>query len=217
MTDVSRLITEAFGQADQRYPDLADRWTRVSFRIGPLPNSLLSGSIQRHGSLDILLRSMEDETATRLQAEGQSSIVHFQKMLSVLWVGDVYETLRLLKDRDLAIGNEFQTLAHDFRLLRIPLEKHEIASEGQLKQPLQMRGHPPKNNDTDIYEYDKSDPQRAHIMPWGISQRGSVTWQVLDLRANEERLVERRELSDRFLSLWDTARSEAKTGTEFSK
>ena len=204
--DVSRLIRAAFEQAAQKYPDLHQRWIQVSFRVLPLlPDSLLWISIQSQGSLDIVLRSMEDEAAACLQAGAGD--IHYQKMLSELWVGSVYEMLRLLGDpkRKLSISDEFRTLAHDFRLLRIPLEKYEITSDRELERPLQMQRHPPNNNETDIYEYDKSDPQRAHIMPSGVSQRGSVMWQVLDLRANEERWVERRELSDRFLSILERA------------
>jgi hypothetical protein len=55
---------------------------------------------------------------------------------------------------------------------------------------------------TDLYEYSKDDPQRAHIMPTGISSRGSVRWQVIDLKNGEERLLERRSLSDRIIALW---------------
>jgi hypothetical protein len=110
----------------------------------------------------------------------------------------MYETLRMLAERKLVhVSDEFQALGQDFRLLRIPLEKHEITSQGQLKQPLQMQ-----TASGNIYTYDKTDPKRAHIMPHGITRRGSVWWQVLDVKANAERLVERRELSDRFLSLW---------------
>ncbi len=128
---------------------------------------------------------------------------HYQNMLSELWIGGVYETTRLLIDRKLAPDtDEFRSLAHDLRLLRIPLDKHEIASQGQLKQPLQMRRHPPNNDSADTYVYDKADPRRAHIMRTGISPRGSAMWRVIDLKVKEEQWVERRALSDRFLSLW---------------
>src|SRR5271166_2376678 len=206
--DVSELITEAFRQASQKYLELHRSWIQVSFRVGGLlPNSLLSMCVQRAGWLDMVLRSMEDEFSVRSQGDKQdppSMACHFQELLSELWIGSVCQTLRLLIERKLAPDTaEFRALAHDLRLLRIPLEKHEIT--GKLTQPLQMFRYPPNNDSTDIYEYSKNDPKRAHIMPSGISQRGSVMWQVLDIMAAEERWIERRALSDRLLSLWGEA------------
>jgi hypothetical protein len=40
-------------------------------------------------------------------------------------------------------------------------------------------------------------------MPSGFSARGSVMWQVIDLRAKTERWIERRDLSDRILDRWN--------------
>ena len=212
--DVSALITAAFGRASQRYPELHRSWIQVSFRVGGLLlGSLLSVCIQRDGWLDMVLRCMEDESAARSQADeqGQPSMAfHFQKLLSELWIGGVYETLRLLRDRKLVPeSDEFVALLYDASLLRMTLEKHEIAKDRALKAPLQMQKGPANNDQTDLYEYDKDDPKRAHIMPSGISVRGSLVWQVLDVKANEERWVERRALSDRLLSLWGTSQPAA--------
>jgi hypothetical protein len=147
---------------------------------------------------------MEDEAPTRPEL---SMALTCQGMLSELWIGSVYETVRLLKVRKLVPdGSEFLALAHDLKLLRIPMEKHELPSDWDLEEPLQMRRQPPNNDATDIYEYDKGDPKRAHIMPWGLSPRGSLRWHVLDIKTGEERWIERRELSDRLLSLWETMR-----------
>jgi hypothetical protein len=206
MTQVSGLITAAFAQASNKYPDLHKRWIQTSVRVGGLiPASLLMASVQHDGNLDLVLRAMEDENTPPEQAADRLPMFasHYQKMLSELWVGSLYETTRLLIERKLNPDtDEFKLLAHDLRLLRIPLEKHEITSQGQLSQPLQMRRYPLNNDATDVYVYNKTDPKRAHIMPAGVSPRGSVVWQVLDVKANEERWVERRALSDRFLSLW---------------
>jgi hypothetical protein len=43
---------------------------------------------------------------------------------------------------------------------------------------------------------------RAHIMPTGLSERGSMMWQALDGATLEATWFERRNLSDRFLNLW---------------
>ena len=135
---------------------------------GLLPNSLLGVSVQRDGSLDVVLRSMEDEARVQAEKQGQPSMTfNYQSLLSVLWIGSIYETLLLLSARGLAADTEeFRSLAHDLGLLRIPLEKHEVAGDKKLEQPLQTVRVPPKNDSTDIYEYSRDDPRRAHIMPW---------------------------------------------------
>jgi len=201
--NVSPLIVAAFGQAAQKYPEIHRSWITASFRVGSLlPNSLLSMCIQRDGWLDMVLRCMEDELAAGSHAGAQGEY-HFQNLLSELWIGSVYETLRLLKARKLMPDSgESLALLNDLSLIRMPLEKHEIAKDQALKNPLQMQAHPPNNERTDFYVYDKDDPTRAHIMPRGVSPRGSVMWQLLDVKANQERWVERRGLSDRLLSLW---------------
>jgi hypothetical protein len=177
--NISKAIAGAFQQAAQTHASLHEAWIRLSVRLGgALPNSRLMSSLQRDGSLDLVLRCMEDERAAGAQApelEGMFEF-HYQNMLSELWVGSLYETLRLLVvERSLVAGTqEVRDLAEDFRLLRVPLEKHEITSEGQLTAPLQMQRHPPKNEQTDLYVYSKADPKRAHTMPTGLSSRGSV-------------------------------------------
>jgi hypothetical protein len=163
-------------------------------------------SLQNDGNLDLVLRCMEDDRVAGAQAPEQEGLfeLHYQKMLSELWVGSLYETLRLLiVERKLVAGtDEVRSLAEDFRLLRVPLEKHEITSQGQLTAPLKLQRYPPKNDQTDLYEYSKADPKRAHIMPSGLSSSGSVMWQVIDLKKDQERWIERRSLSDRIIALW---------------
>lgn len=128
---------------------------------------------------------------------------HYQKMLSELWVGSIYETVRLIVERSPEVAtNEVCALAEDLRLLRVPLEKHQIAHDRKLDAPLQLQKQPPNNDQTDLYEYDKADPKRAHIMPSGLSSRGSVGWHVIDLISGQDRWIERRELSDRMIALW---------------
>src|SRR5665811_1134332 len=110
--------------------------------------------------------------------------MYYLNMLSTYWVGSMYETFRLLRQRKLT-GTDpaFDEILSDLELLRMPLEKHELAKDTVLKEPLQMvRG--PRNNDAkDLYSYDKDDNSRAHIMPMGLSKRGSLSWQAIDLKA----------------------------------
>jgi 3-methyladenine DNA glycosylase Tag len=115
-----------------------------------------------------------------------------------MWVGGVYETLRLLNERKLAPNSdEYRALFHDFELLRIALDKHDIAR--LLKAPLQMI----RNNDqTNVYVFTKDDPQRPHIMAVGVAAHGSMVWQVIDWKSDAARWIERRSLSDRMIALW---------------
>jgi len=203
--NVSSLIARAFAMASAKNPGLSAVWIRISFRLGGmLPNSMLVASIQQDGNLDALLRAMEDERrAATSNQEDHLLEFNYQVMLSELWVGRFYEHLRLLVERGLLPDTEeVKALAEDFRLLRVPIEKHEITSQGQLTGPLQLHRRPAQGNPSDTYVYDKADTQRAHIMPRSVSQRGSLMWQAVDLKNSENKWIERRQLSDRILAIW---------------
>jgi hypothetical protein len=197
---ISNLVTTAFQQAASKYPERQQAWLKASIHIGGLiPNSLLMPPVQKDGWLDVVLQAMEDELAAQPKDASQHQpllALNFQMLLSEVWIGRVYETVRLLADRKLAPDtDQLKALLQDLRLVRVPLEKHEIASQGQLQQPLQMQRRPPKGDSSDLYdlyEYSKTDPRRSHIMPAGYSQRGSIMWGVLDLHTNQEKWVERR-------------------------
>jgi hypothetical protein len=209
---VTQLITAAFMLARFRYPELRETWTSISARVGGLlPNSPLLSSIHRTGDLDMMLRAMEDDFSAPPEggdeANRQADLLsdHYQLMLSELWVGAVYEIFRLLTDseRKLAPDSDaIMALAHDLRLLRIPLEKHEIAADRKLSEPLLMQRYPPNINETDSYHYSKSDARRAYNMPSGVSSRGSVRWYVIDVKSQKSYWLERRALSERIVALW---------------
>jgi hypothetical protein len=207
---VTQLITSAFMLARFRYPELDKTWISISIRAGGLlPNSLLMASVQRTAELDMVLRCMEDD----FSPEGAGGVdlfsFNYQKMLSELWVGAVYEIFRLLRARKLILDNPaFDTLAHDLELLRISLEKHEIPADKKLTEPLLMQRSPPNNDKTDIYQYSKSDPQRAYTMPSRISGRGSVMWHVFDVKSGISDWLERRALSERIVALWGPVAAE---------
>lgn len=213
---ISSLIATTFAVAAQKNPGLPEAWVRVSFRLGGLlPKSRLTLSIQQEGNVDALLRTMEDERAAGQADQETMFAFHYQVMLSELWVGRFYEHLRLLVSGDrklLPKSGEIGALAEDFRLLRVPIEKHEIASDGQLSAPLQMQRRPVQGRPSDVYEYDKTDPQRAHIMPVAISPRGSVMWEVIDLKNNKDLWIERRALSDRIIGLWGDDKAASASG-----
>jgi hypothetical protein len=137
---VTQLITEAFVLARSRYPEIHKAWISTSGRLGGLlPSSLFMLSLQRAGDLDMVLRCMEDDYVPSPEGAGEDERPadllsgHYQLMLSELWIGAVYEIFRLLIERKLTPDNDVITgLAHHLRLLRIPLEKHEIAADKKL-------------------------------------------------------------------------------------
>lgn len=201
---VSNLLVATFSLAEAKNPGLAKIWVGVSIRLGGmLPKSLLTLSVQQDGYLDILLRAMEDERAAGPEHEGIFEF-NYQKMFSELWVGRFYEHLRLLTSPDrkqlLPRSGDIGALLEDFELLRITIEKHEIAKDQKLAAPLKFEAT--LGNKTNLYEYDRLDQRRAHIMPSGLSPRGSVAWQVVDLKHDQERWIERRSLSERIVQLW---------------
>jgi hypothetical protein len=203
--DVSTRLMATFTDAQARYPELYKAWAIISHEVGSrLPNSLLSMSIQKDGSVDLLLRCMEDEQALGMARTSSGGFaVHYQKIMSDYWIGGVYETFRLLRERKLADSSPaFATILADLAIIRMALEKHELPKDWEMEAPLQMMRHPPNDDATDNYVYDPKDNQRAHIMVTSISTKGSVTWQATDPISNSARRIERRDLSDRIIALW---------------
>lgn len=204
MLSVSELILSGYQLASKQQEAVTQSWVTGSHRLGSaLPGSLLIVSIQRAGRLDTVLRCMEDEyTSVALREEIRPWVAESLASLSEMWIGQVYEIVRLTRERKLIADSDFlEALAHDFRLLRIPMEKHEIAQDRSLMAPVLMSRTPAAEDDAD-YHYDKKDPLRAHIMPTGISQRGSIQWLAIDISAAlSQRWIERRDLSDRILQL----------------
>ena len=203
---VRQLLATTFAVALSQHPELHQKWIDISFRIGSLlPNSLLMMSIQDIGKIDMLLRSVEKEFTPGQKDKSEITMLafHCQKMFSGFWIGSMYEIFRLLADREIVPDSpEFQKLAHELRLLRIPIEKHEIAADRKLNEPLVMQKQPAKNDGSDQFIYDKNDKRRAHIMSSGVSHRGSCMWQVTDVSSLQSFWLERLDLSDRIIALW---------------
>jgi hypothetical protein len=138
---------------------------------------------------------MEDELAPVI---GRAPVEYrTQIFFSEVWVSGIYETMRLLlNDRKLVPDSgEYRALFNDFELLRIPIDKHDIAKQ---KAPLEIMTYDQK----DPYVFTKGDPQRSHIMYTAVSVQGSLKWQVIDVKADKTRWIERRSLSDRMITLW---------------
>ena len=119
-------------------------------------------SVQRDAEVDLVLPCMEDDHTPTKDNEIDLSY-HYQKMLSDLWIGSMYETYRLMIERKVAPNDDrFCQMAHDLRLLRIALEKHEIAADKKITEPLKMRRMPPTGQDRNYYTYFLGDPLKAH-------------------------------------------------------
>lgn len=200
----TELVGQAYARAFQRHPETHRRWITASSKLGGrLPHSLLPVAIQRIGRLDMLLRSMEDEVNPQTENHTDIELLAFDNLssLSDLWIGSTYEIFRHSEERFIQFsGEEFGIIAHHLRLIRIPLEKHEIAQDWNLAVGLELKS-PPNNDASDIYVYERKSKARAHIMPMGMSERGAIMWNVIDLKARTQFWIERRELSDRVLNL----------------
>lgn len=210
---VSPLLNSLFNIARAKYAAEHEAWVQLSYRLsGRFKLVTALSSIQREGDLDMLLRCLEDEFNTNKAASGMDFTFHYQMMFSETWIVGCYEILRAFQQRDreaAAAGKptsgvselgEFKSIFIDFELLRMPIAKFEIAKDNKLEQPLPMRRV--GDDDTKTIEfYDPKDPDRFHIMPKGMSSRGSAVWLALDGRNSRQHWVERRELADRLLSL----------------
>lgn len=200
------FLSKAFHHAQVSYPDIWERWIKVSLRLGSLlPDSLLTANVQREGSLDLLIRSLEDDIVEYGKSGRNDDLLRYNNLVLTTgyWVGGVYEILRLLRARKLTAGQDFERLTKAFEIIRVPLDKHELAGERTLKSPIPMVKIPAIGNEIDHYTYDPVDPKRSFIAPMELTSTGSLKWLVMDVRDGHSGWIERREMSDQFLRLWD--------------
>jgi hypothetical protein len=195
---ISATISAAFAAARIKYHPLHLLWRDVSIRIGShLPNSRLTISVQRVGDLDLLIRAMESEfspTTDLIDAH------HNQLTLSELWVSSTYEIMRVIRARKLGPENgDLPGIAQQLKLLRIPMDKYEIADDKKLPAPLRMQTQPDELGTISEHVYDKGDASRSHVLPVTISERGSAMWYVIDGASQSAQWIERVGLADRIL------------------
>ena len=108
---ISEQLKTMFNEAQALNAELNDAWVKISHRVGGrLPELRCANSIQRDGAVDLLLRAIEDEQAQ--QTALSLFAFRYQKMMSDYWIGGVYETFRLLKDREL--GDPVRAFAEIF-------------------------------------------------------------------------------------------------------
>ncbi|GEP03701.1 hypothetical protein [Methylobacterium oxalidis] len=203
---IGNMVEQAFLQARQRQPETAKRWRDLSWRWGPaLPDSALTGTIQSHGKLDLLVRAPEDEVAERIRAghTDEGSRDDDVILLSHLWVSGAYETVRLVYQRKIEKDNgPFRRLRHELALVRMPIDKHVVAytDSKRFKAPIPMMRSPNHGDAPAQYVFDPNSLARSHIMPGRPSERGSLTWLATDVVSCTTTWIERRDLSDRILA-----------------
>lgn len=203
---VAALISAAFQAGFTGQEELHRRWIRVSAELGSrLKRSSLMMAIQRIGQIDILLHALERERkAQAVEVEADVMSFHFQHMMSEVWVLLAYEAARTIRERTIGPqGEAYGDVYRRIEVVRMIIAKHEIATERLLKEPLTLESYPARADDRPT-TYDPADALRAHIAPIGLSERGSVGWWAIDLKAGGTRWVERQQLSDDLLSSWET-------------
>lgn len=204
---VTKLVTAAFAQASLGQRQIHERWIRVSTQLGNmLPQSSLLVSVQSLGNLDTVIRMMEDETSQLKEPDPFAEAIawNHKRLLSEMWVSSAYEIIRMLYDRDLVPEtDDFNDLLFDLELLRMPLVKYEVTKVRKLIVPMVIRPVlvTPDNTDSIYADYES---HKAHILPAGTSGRGSNMWLIADEVSNTEEWVERRNLSDQFLSVFES-------------
>ncbi len=196
---ITKLILGAFRHSRSQHQSLHKQWIDVSYiMVGKLPDTLVPVAIQQAGDLDMLIRCMEDEFDPKKTSEPDSD--HYQHLFSELWIGQCYEICRtLIESGNAPSDNDFDRIAFELRLLRIGIEKHQIAQDNKLVTPLLMKKVPEQEGDK-VYEYRKGDPHRGHIMPRSMSSRHSCMWNVIDIAAKKDFWLERRDLAERIVS-----------------
>jgi len=120
-------------------------------------------------------------------------------MLSSYWIVGMYTAFWILGKRGLGDDTaNFKSVVDDLALVRVGLEEQEIPKDWDL-EPVQVIARLPHHDENDFYTNDPDGPKRAHIVPAGLSARGSMVWRVVE--GDQARSIERRELSDRILAL----------------
>ena len=200
--DTDKFVQLAFGLAQSNHTERHKRWIAMSHKVGGrLPKTALMMNIQYLGSLDLLLWDQEILRKDRVKNDELDFGFHYQCLLSNLWIGSAYEIFRLLKSRDIIASKVFRDIEYDLKLLRIPMEKLEIASDKKFKT-VTLRAQPERENDAD-YVYESADPQRGYMMPSALSDTGSICWQPIDALNGGQRWLSRADLSNQILECWE--------------
>jgi hypothetical protein len=99
------------------------------------------------------------------------------RLLSEYWVSGLYESFRLLLDRELLTPSEqepFKAIFADLDPIRMTIDKHEIAKARKFSAPIELVRTPSKGTE-DVLEYDPKDKRgKSHIAPVALFPNGSL-------------------------------------------
>jgi hypothetical protein len=214
---VGQLLSLAQTYAMAADANIRDQWIRGSFAAaGFVDVPEIAVHIQELGNLDMMLRSLERETAANGESKEPSmaDVLPFglQVSLSRQWVLSAYEIVRTLSNKWKACEPQAKELLRRLELVRIPLAKLEIAKDRVLGKDgsveLVRRGDPP---DKPGKIYTAKDP--ATYWPQTIRNvaTGSIGWDVFDIKNWRQVEILRQDLSNEFLSLLGSSKAEEST------
>lgn len=192
---IGKILSLSFNLAIMSYHDVYKEWIDISHSIAGRTSQAAQQQIGWLGQLDVVLRSLEAENA--LPHDAPRNQLSLQSSLSETWICTAYEVFRSARQRGLTDQGTKQ-LRDRLNLVRVPIVKYEIAQDDELKD--QVKLVPYTGAIDHEYTYDSSDKQnKSHIMPTGLSHRGSFCWQVIDTKGKREFFVERLSLSEEIL------------------
>ena len=204
MGKVANHLVGAFVEAQIAAPDLHRKWTNLGWKAGPHSRGFSPvPDFKFLGELDLVLREMERDLVSERSPSALDLRPDLLRSLSGAWIGLAYSTHYLVR-QDERLPAVMESTYDDLRLLRVQLEKHEYSAQGIKKpdrRPMTMAEFGPEGpGERSIYDPDDPDRQFSPVL--GISYRGSMVWNVGDLRNRSSKWVERQSLSDQILSGW---------------
>lgn len=231
MTIVTNLIGAAWSYSMEKEATTAERGIELGLKVESIiPQSEIFLRVQQASRLDCLIRCMESEKSELIERSIEShhpiALLGYDALciLSDMWVTTVYEIIRTLcqriREEDLNTSTNIKKTPHpeliellkNLELIRIPLHKHELRRDDNLKKKKIRLHFKPINSDNDPkkYTYDPTDSKRGHITPNSTSSRGSKMWLVIDAneQSTNEFWLERLTLSDQFYAVLEHSLTE---------
>jgi hypothetical protein len=196
------LINASIIASINAYPKLQANWVSCSFGFARL-NKHIYADVQQLGSIDLLLRQLEDEFGPRIAASSLDFVLadQLRVALSVNWIIGAYEVIRMafLTD-DGRKDDKLKSLYVKFELIRVPLAKRQIALDSKVSAKLTLLRVGDTIDKSVLYSKDS----RIDYAPiWEVdTSNGSLCWVVIDAKTSGMVRVSRRDLSDECLRLF---------------
>lgn len=199
MIGISDLIRDASSESWVRQPLIHRKWIHIAVVFQDLIPDSTSIALMRHlGNLDMLIRCLEDEYSpdqVKMILGVTDPLPAYVSLLSEMWVCKAYELCGILiqrkkKDKKSApVKSSFIELYRYLELLRLSFNQHELSfADPRLKGP------------------DGQDEAEITKMPENISERGAMMWCPTERTGRipeKSYWLERRDLSDRFLNIFN--------------